>query len=286
MRNRRAHQRGVQRALSKQPRLLSRGPEPPELEFLSCISAARRAVSSGCAPGLFFASNCALTPPLRLGGQGTARHSVLYIRPQHAHVPIELDHRLAPAVGIGCVDCCLLASGAPSGHEQQRGGGSRAGGGIWPGEARPHASRGQGCLGCHNQRVILPPPTVCLRPSFALISLPRACKCLSCCPARPTLASERACGASWLTADAIKWRGSRCAIKQQYEPLSHGDYVSEQWQVPARALRKGANVLVWDYLRGSTTHYWLQSIRLFSDAPPIFPHPPTLEPRTTERKVV
>ena len=200
--------------------------------------------------------------------------------------PIALDHRLAPAVGIGCVDCCLLASGAPSGHEQQRGGGSRAGGGIWPGEARPHASRGQGCLGCHNQRVILPPPTVCLRPSFALISLPRACKCLSCCPARPTLASERACGASWLTADAIKWRGSRCAIKQQYEPLSHGDYVSEQWQVPARALRKGANVLVWDYLRGSTTHYWLQSIRLFSDAPPIFPHPPTLEPRTTERKVV
>ena len=77
-----------------------------------------------------------------------------------------------------------------------------------------------------------------------------------------------------------------CAIKQQYEPLSHGDYVSEQWQVPARALRKGANVLVWDYLRGSTTHYWLQSIRLFSDAPPIFPHPPTLEPRTTEREVV
>ena len=205
-------------------------------------------------------------------------------RPQHARVPIELDHRLAPAAGIGCVDGCPLASGAPSSHEQQRGGGSRAGGGIWPGEARPHASRGQGCLGCHNQRVILPPPTVCLLPACALIARPRACKCLSCFPACPTLASERACGASWLTAHAIKWRVGRCAIKQQYEPPSHGGYVSEQWQVPARALRKGPNVLVWDYLQGSTTHYWLQSIRLFSDAPPIFPHPPTLEPRTTDRE--
>jgi len=48
---------------------------------------------------------------------------------------------------------------------------------------------------------------------------------------------------------------SRCAVKQV-------------WVIPARALRRGSNSLMWQYLRGSTTHYWIQSIRLYADTLP------------------
>ena len=54
---------------------------------------------------------------------------------------------------------------------------------------------------------------------------------------------------------------------QGYEPASSGNYVNEVWKVPARALRRGSNELVWEYVRGSTTHYWLHSLRLFCPEP-------------------
>ena len=60
---------------------------------------------------------------------------------------------------------------------------------------------------------------------------------------------------------------------------------NQVWKIPVRALRRGPNELVLDYLRGSTTHYWLHTIRLFSDSSTEGGHVHDVGWKERERKV-